>query len=117
KLVIAEAMHAAIIADSYRVPWVSVSSSRRINAFKWQDWAASLRMTHNFQYYAPLGFSTYAANLSSDRAEIFEREEGSQASNQYIAPAPAQKASGGGAVQVARKIYKSVTPKSWQGGK
>jgi hypothetical protein len=117
KLVIAEAMHAAIIADSYRVPWISVSTSRQFNAFKWQDWAASLNMMHNFQRYAPLGFSSHAENLSSGRAKIYRNEEGTQANNQSIALPPARNASGAGAVQVARKIYKSVTPKSWQGGK
>lgn len=120
KLVIAEAMHAAIIADSYRVPWVSVSTTRRINAFKWQDWAKSLNMTHSFQYYAPLGLSAQIQNLSAGRAEIFVRQEKAIASGlQTQNAAPLQKLSsgGGGAVRIARKIYKAVTPKSWQGGK
>ena len=42
ELVVAESMHAAILADAFRVPWVAVSTSRSINSFKWQDWAASL---------------------------------------------------------------------------
>lgn len=41
-LVVAESMHAAILADAFRVPWVAVSTSRSINSFKWQDWAKSL---------------------------------------------------------------------------
>jgi hypothetical protein len=40
--VIAESMHAAIIADSFRVPWVPVVLSREVSAFKWCDWASSL---------------------------------------------------------------------------
>ena len=44
-LVLAEAMHAAIIADAYRVPWLPVWTSNRINALKWSDWAFSLNMT------------------------------------------------------------------------
>ena len=39
ELVIAESMHAAILADAFRVPWIAVSTSRSINSFKWQDWA------------------------------------------------------------------------------
>lgn len=40
--VIAESMHAAIIADAFRVPWQCVSISRAFNAFKWSDWAESI---------------------------------------------------------------------------
>ncbi|WP_315924566.1 polysaccharide pyruvyl transferase family protein [Mesorhizobium sp. SP-1A] len=42
ELVVAESMHAAILADAFRVPWVAVTTSQSINSFKWQDWAASL---------------------------------------------------------------------------
>jgi succinoglycan biosynthesis protein ExoV len=44
-LVIAESMHAAIIADTFRVPWIPVRFSAQFHAEKWQDWAASLGMT------------------------------------------------------------------------
>ena len=37
KLVIAESMHAAIIADSFRVPWVAVSVGADFNRPKWND--------------------------------------------------------------------------------
>ena len=46
RLVVAESMHAAILADAFRVPWVAVTTSRVINSFKWEDWAASLRLTY-----------------------------------------------------------------------
>lgn len=42
ELVVAESMHAAILADAFRVPWVAVTTSRSINSFKWRDWATSL---------------------------------------------------------------------------
>lgn len=45
-LVVAESMHAAILADALRVPWVAVSTSPLINGFKWEDWAASLDLTY-----------------------------------------------------------------------
>ncbi|MDJ1008327.1 MAG: polysaccharide pyruvyl transferase family protein [Paracoccaceae bacterium] len=42
KRVIAESMHAAIIADAFGVPWRAVAINRGFNMFKWRDWAASL---------------------------------------------------------------------------
>lgn len=45
KLVLAESMHAAIIADAYRVPWIPVWSSREISYFKWLDWSLSVGAT------------------------------------------------------------------------
>ena len=46
RLVIADSMHAAIIADTLRVPWVPVSTSGRINSFKWLDWTMSLNLPY-----------------------------------------------------------------------
>lgn len=40
--VIAESMHAAIIADAFGVPWQAVGISRTFNAEKWQDWALGI---------------------------------------------------------------------------
>lgn len=45
-LVIAESMHAAIIADAFRVPWIPVIGTHRAY-FKWNDWAHSLDLTYN----------------------------------------------------------------------
>ena len=42
--IIAEAMHAAIIANTFRVPWIPVRMFNHINAFKWQDWMLSVEM-------------------------------------------------------------------------
>jgi succinoglycan biosynthesis protein ExoV len=44
KLVIAESMHAAIIADTLRVPWIPVATSSQIHTFKWLDWSLSLNV-------------------------------------------------------------------------
>lgn len=52
--VIAEAMHAAIVADTLRVPWVPIHAYDHINEFKWEDWCGSLQMTHAPVRIAPL---------------------------------------------------------------
>lgn len=48
KLVIASAMHGAIIADVFRIPWIRLRSLHPdqegpgVNDFKWQDWMKSI---------------------------------------------------------------------------
>jgi succinoglycan biosynthesis protein ExoV len=44
--VIAESMHAAIIADAFRVPWIPVALSREVSPFKWVDWASSVNVAY-----------------------------------------------------------------------
>ena len=51
RLVIADAMHAAILADTLRVPWVPVTIYGHANPFKWNDWCASLDL--NYEPVAP----------------------------------------------------------------
>ena len=46
EILITEAMHGAILADTLRVPWVPVSTTSGILSLKWQDWCASLNMTY-----------------------------------------------------------------------
>ena len=46
KLVLSGAMHAAIIADTFRVKWIPVTTSSTINHFKWLDWTSSMNVPY-----------------------------------------------------------------------
>lgn len=46
-VLITEAMHGAILADTLRIPWIPVSTTPGILSLKWQDWCASLDMTYD----------------------------------------------------------------------
>ncbi len=49
EFIIAEAMHAAIAADTLRVPWLAVKAYRGINEFKWNDWTSTLNLHYSPQ--------------------------------------------------------------------
>jgi succinoglycan biosynthesis protein ExoV len=44
RCIIAEAMHAAIVADALRVPWLPVRIGADFLDFKWRDWLASIEV-------------------------------------------------------------------------
>ena len=46
RLVLADAMHAAIVADTFRVPFVPLVSSSEISSFKWMDWTLSMDLPY-----------------------------------------------------------------------
>ena len=45
-VVIAEAMHVAIVADAMRVPWIPIRFYDHILDFKWKDWTSSLQLDY-----------------------------------------------------------------------
>lgn len=47
KLVLADAMHGAIVADTLRVPWIPIIATPKINFFKWIDWTLSMDLPWN----------------------------------------------------------------------
>lgn len=54
RLVLAESLHAAVVADAFRVPWLPVKTFYSINRFKWLDWTASLEMPYKPTRLLPL---------------------------------------------------------------
>ncbi len=42
RLVVTSAMHGAILAEAFRVPWIRTKAYAHLNDFKWQDWGDSL---------------------------------------------------------------------------
>lgn len=47
KLVVTEAMHGAIVADTMRIPWIPILIAPDALPFKWRDWTLSLGMDYN----------------------------------------------------------------------
>lgn len=65
EIVIAEAMHAAIVADTLRIPWIPVKAYGGINSFKWTDWTQSLNME-----YLPVSINSLFHNTDFTRRVI-----------------------------------------------
>lgn len=68
EIMLCEAMHGAIVADSLDIPWIPVRCNENISEFKWGDWLSSVDMTYR-PYDIPklfsgerLGFSKYLKN-------------------------------------------------------
>jgi succinoglycan biosynthesis protein ExoV len=46
KLVVTEAMHGAIVADTLRIPWIPITIAPDTLPFKWRDWTLSLNLPY-----------------------------------------------------------------------
>lgn len=48
RVLLTEAMHGAILADSFRIPWIPVKAYSHISEYKWQDWLQSVQLNAEF---------------------------------------------------------------------
>jgi succinoglycan biosynthesis protein ExoV len=87
KLVVTEAMHGAIVADTLRIPWIPVMISPEVSIFKWRDWLTSVGLP-----YKPVALPP-TAHLESFRYERISRL--TRASGRSVAHADAAQASDG----------------------
>jgi len=55
RLVVAEAMHGAIVADTLRIPWIPVVCSPAVLQFKWIDWCESMDISYEPFQLPPTG--------------------------------------------------------------
>lgn len=62
RLLLTEALHGAVVADTLRVPWISIYASRG-HEFKWRDFCASLDMIWN-----PIDMATFTLAWARDFA-------------------------------------------------
>jgi len=109
RLVITEAMHGAIVADTLRIPWIPLVCSPEIAAFKWVDWASSLDLPYEPVHIPPSsaweafrhrrlnaskGFPSTGAGLSdADLIDEFQRTFG-EAEAGIPEPSRSRKAAG-----------------------
>jgi succinoglycan biosynthesis protein ExoV len=54
--ILTEAMHGAIIADCYSVPWKPVKAYHHINTKKWDDWLSAFGNTAKFSHVTPVWY-------------------------------------------------------------
>jgi succinoglycan biosynthesis protein ExoV len=53
EVLLAEAMHGAIVADALRVPWIPIVTNEGVLTFKWHDWCQSLGLEYLPVFLAP----------------------------------------------------------------
>lgn len=72
KLIISEAMHGAIMADIFRIPWVrleflsSIFESLEVSTFKWKDWQYSIKLLHTHSIKADI-YQSFVAQSKNFR--------------------------------------------------
>lgn len=82
-LVIAEAMHGAIVADALRVPWVPFLPLLEKHRSKWFDWAESLDVPIAFAPSAPSSWNEWAVQRFR-RDKFVSRERSTQTPDQGV---------------------------------
>lgn len=65
ELLLTEAMHGAILADSFRVPWIPIKAYPHISEYKWQDWLQSVEVKADFTHISPIWRGDAHLNITS----------------------------------------------------
>jgi len=47
EIIFCEAMHGAIVADCFNIPWVPIRTNNKILGFKWEDWCQSIDIKYS----------------------------------------------------------------------
>lgn len=105
--VVTEAMHGAILADAYDVPWLPVKAYDYILDFKWQDWASSLDMKVQFQQLPPTWKGDSREHSSNKRYLINTVKRGVEKLGLFPkswTPVPAKKTSERELHQIAQQL-------------
>lgn len=68
-LLLAEAMHGAIMADAIGIPWIPVRCYGTINSFKWRDFTASMGLEYQPQRIPALFDHAFSAPLVRGKLE------------------------------------------------
>jgi succinoglycan biosynthesis protein ExoV len=75
ELLITEAMHGAIVADAFRVPWIRVQSGElHAPTFKWLDWTDSLNIDHESHWLPFLWREDGARSIRGQARKVLARE-------------------------------------------
>jgi len=98
RLVLAEAMHGAILADIVRVPWRAFSFGRQFSLDKWLDWSEAFEIDLDVQQLKGFYDPGYAEHLSTAQIKHVMRSLKAKCCSYGLGKAK----------------WRSITPPSWQ---
>jgi succinoglycan biosynthesis protein ExoV len=88
QVLVAEAMHGAIVADALRVPWIPVRPIQPPNRAKWYDWASALDLTLRWAHVWPSNALELAMSVTGRRKQQARRIRARGQRLRAIAPGP-----------------------------
>lgn len=103
RLLLTEAMHGAIAAEAFRIPWICVHSGDHMNHNKWRDFCESLNLIH-CPHWLPTTYRGVSESNIAKRLKLSIKNllatAGSSLSKE-ITPSPIQKKSTGSELEQA----------------
>ena len=108
ELVVAEAMHAAIVADTLRIPWIPLIISPEVSVFKWRDWLGSLELPYRPALLPPSSlleaqrFGRIRAALGSGGRSVADLDAAAMSDEALLADHAARYGEGGPKVGAAK---------------